>query len=44
MSADPTDLYVASQTAHEIIVIDASHITFGVAFIVTGLIFLLLGF
>lgn len=39
-----TDIYVASQTARELIVVDPSYKGFGVTFIAVGLLFLVVGY
>lgn len=44
MPAYVTDLYVASQTARELVVVDPAARGFGIGFIVTGVLFVLVGF
>lgn len=44
MSPYPTDLYVASQTARELIIVDPPYMIFSTVFAICGLLFLLGGF
>lgn len=39
-----TDIYVASQTARELVVVDPSYKGFGIVFMIVGLLFLLIGY
>jgi len=39
-----TDIYVGSQTARELIVVDPAQTSFGVSFLAVGLLFLLIGY
>ncbi len=44
MPAYVTDLYVASQTARELVVVDPSNKGFGISCMIAGLLFLVIGF
>ena len=43
MSAYPTDLYVASQSAHDLVVVDPPYAVFSTIFIIVGILAILLG-